>query len=214
MKKSVLILPLFLAVLCIAVAAHADGDMRRLLSSNQTRMDSIFLEQPRSLRLDMIDYYDASLDTYVNDEKFDSNVRIDSLSDKFARFHTDTGVDIDFYLVVTPSDSLIIYVQNSPIARGDDMVGVYNLATGRLIQPVRPHYSDWIKGSTDRASDLKLIAYIPYVTSKAAINPTDAVITLTNTSISVPGIDEDVVAAFRPQLRYKWDGRRFALDTK
>lgn len=205
----------------VALAANA-RDMRQLLATTDSTMDAIFLGQPRNLRLDMVDYFEAGSDAYVKDELTGSKIRIAELSDNHVRIETSAPVAYDFYLFAPGSDSLTVDIVSAPIGAGDDEVIIEDIRTGTIIQRVEAEYSEWLNpavvaldsGKTDERHTVTLEAAraaIPFVTVSASFDPAAGVITLTNRSLETPGLDPAIIEAFIPTKTFRWNGRKFVL---
>lgn len=196
----------------IAFAAFAGdgGAMRSLLSGSDARLDSIFFGQKQNTRLDMIDYFDAGSRVFSHDDLFDTPIRIDSLDDRHVRFVTDSPVVIDSYLVTQGVDSLVVSVVALPIGAGDVSVFVDDVRSGKTVDTPVLRYTEWLVPKVaESVGYARIIAAVPFVTSSAAVDTQDGTITLLNNAVTVPGLDPDIVAAFRPQITLRWNGRKY-----
>lgn len=208
--KKFLVIALFAA--CIAHAMQGTGDMEALLTNPDKKFEHIFLEQPLNNRMDMLDYYTAGSKTFTADQLYGSQIRIDSLSDRHVGIGSNSALSADFYLL-TPNrnDSIIVKVMNMPVGNGDAAVYFTNLRTNTGFRPVEIRYSDWLTKEAKEVSPGTLQAGIPMVTWSVEADCTNNTLTLINTAIAVPGIEQDVVDKFLPQLRLKWNGKTFEI---
>lgn len=202
-----------LTVAVSVLAALGADDMRALLSGHESRTDSLFLGQDRNTRLDMMDYYDAGTGTYSRDSRFGSDIRIEVLEDRHVRFGSGSSVTVDAYLLTPGADSLLVTVVSFPVGNGDAGVHVTDVATGRTVQQITPSYADWmVRDALKTVSEAALAAAVPFVTADATVDTAANVITLRNTAAVVPGLDETFVAAFRPEITYRWNGKQFVMS--
>lgn len=203
----------FAALSLLWTMASADGSMARLMSQNDARIDSVFLGQSHNTRLDLIDYYNAGSKTFTADSQFGSKLRIDSLSDRYARFSGNIPVELEAYLLTPASDSLMVWVVNMPLGEGDCVVYVDDVRTGRTIQTIDTDYTEWlVKEAAKEANQATLLAIIPFVNVSVQVDPYTNVVTMTNTTVDTPGLDPAVTAFFRPTLRYRWNGKKFVPE--
>lgn len=202
-----------LTVAVSVLATLGADDMRALLSGHESRIDTLFLGQDRNTRLDMMDYYDAGTGTYSRDSRFGSDIRIEVLEDRHVRFGSGSSVTVDAYLLTPGADSLLVTVVSFPVGNGDAGVHVADVATGRTVQQITPSYADWmVRDAFKTVSEAALAAAVPFVTAAATVDTAANVITLRNTAAVVPGLDETVVAAFRPEITYRWNGKQFVMS--
>lgn len=195
------------------LSAHAADSMRRLLTIPEHRIDSIFLGLSLNTRLDMIDYFDAGSETYSMDDTFGSPLRIAELSDRHVRFETRSPFVADCYLVTSGPDSLAVWTVTQPYDNGDTIIKTDDIRTGRPVETVYIPYSAWlVPGNDSRPADGELLAAIPFVTCSATVDAETGKVTLTNTSITVPGLEERIVEAFRPSLTLRLKGRKYIID--
>lgn len=194
----------------VTLTVSASDDMRRVLSSPDPKTNRIFFGQGLNTRLDMIDYYDAGSKVFSNDDLFGSPVRIDTLSDRHVRFITDNPLTIDTYLLTPGKDSLAVSVVTLPVGNGDVIIYVDDIRTGDTRNMYMHHYSDWLTAKAlKEVSEATLLANIPFVTASASVDTENNTVTLTNTAITLPGLDPSIVQLFKPTLTLRWDGKKF-----
>lgn len=213
----------FISLVAIMTAYAAQArDMKQLLTSHSAAVDSIFLGQPRNLRLDMIDYFEAGSQAFVNDELTGSKIRISDLSDNHVRIETNTPVAYDFYAVAAGSDSLSVAIISAPIGAGDAEVVIEDIYTGKLLQRIDFEYSDWLnpavvdtnpsKTDSRRAHSVNTLrAAVPFITVTATFDADTGLITLTNRAIETPGLDPSVAESFIPSKTLRWNGHKFVV---
>ena len=200
---------MFLAFVVAPTVWGAD-DMKQFMSSADEKVDNIFLGLSRNTRLDMIDYFEAGLEAFSYDDNFGSSVRIDTLEDRHVRLATNTQLAVDFYLIAAGSDSLAVAAVTYPVGDGDVRVFVDDVRTGKTIDSLNPQYSDWLlKDALKNFSESELLAAIPFIAARAEVDVPTAVITLFNTSVTVPGLDPAILKAYKTELRYKWNGKKY-----
>lgn len=209
MKKFILIFSIFIAA--SAMVLDAADDMKRLLQNADERYKSVFLDQPVNIRLDMLDYYEAGSPTFTNDDIYRSQIRIDTISDRYVRIGSNTALYTDFYLLTPGNDSIMVTVSGLPVGAGEESITITDLRTGKDINFPHPRYYDWVAQKTNANDIPALTAAIPFITSTATVDTQTNTITLENSSITVPGIDEDIVKMFLPSKTYMWDGKKFVL---
>lgn len=190
---------------------RSEGEMRRLIVSEDSLLESVFLNIPQSRRLDMLDYYDAGMKDFVGALNLFSDVRLDTVSDRHARILTELPTAYDLYLVTpTASDTLVVTVYNVSLGAQDSEVRVTDIRHPEAMLRIEPEYSDWlVDDALKRYSENGLLAVIPFVTATASVDTAGGDIILTNTSIAVPGLDEDIAACFKPSLRYTFKKGRY-----
>ena len=198
------------AILIVSPRVIAQNDMKELLKRDSPNVEKVFLGQELNTRLDMIDFYEAGLETFVQDDLYGSKLRLDTLENRHARFATDTPVSFDMYLLTSGADSLVVQVVNSPVGNGDSRVTVLDAVSGDSIATIAPEYSDWLTAEARKnAVPATLLAAIPFVTAGATVDTVGNVVTLTNTAVTVPGLDPEIVEAFVPSLSFRWNGKKF-----
>lgn len=198
-----------LAILTV-LSVSASDDMRKMLSSPNPKINSVFFGQSLNTRLDMLDYYDAGSKTFSHDDLFGSDIRIDTLSDRHVRFCSNVPMTIDTYLLTPGKDSLAVSIVTMPVGNNDVVIYVDDIRKGRSLDTYIHHYSDWLtKDALKEVTEATLLANIPFVTASATVDTDNNIVTLTNTSITVPGLDPTIVRLFKPELKLRWDGKKF-----
>lgn len=213
MKKLLFIATMAVLAFAASESLTARDDMKALLSSPDEKYTSLFEGLQPNTRLDMIDYYEAGLKTFSNDDETYSAVLIDTLTDRHVRLAGDTPITFDLYLLTPRTDSLLVMVASAPLGNTDSSVIVKDIKTGNVVQQIVPRYTDWlVKDALKQAGEAELLAAIPYVTATTTVD-TDGTHTLTmeNSSITVPGLDPSVTRLFKPSLTWQWNGKQFVL---
>lgn len=208
--KRRLFFSIILCALCVSFSMRADGSMKKLLSDPSDTVSTVFMGIDLNGRLDMIDYFEAGLDHLTLMDGFRSTGRISKLEDRHVQFTADEPVIVDAYLLTPGRDSLVVFVVTAPVGGGDAIVETRDVKTGKTLGNLDPDYSDWLKkDATKEVSEATLLSNIPFITASAEVDTQNNIITLTNTSIQVPGLPESVTSCFVPVLTYKWNGKSF-----
>ena len=213
-RKLILIIT---AIYCGMMSSFAtqDGPMRRLLTRPDSIADALVLNIPESYRLDMVDYYEADRDDYTPLHYISTFMRVDSIDENYARLSSKAAVNYDLYIVAPASDSLLVTVNHTPVGNGEDIVVVKDMATAAVVDQPVANYTDWLaEKALDSFTEDEIIAAVPYVTSVATVDADRGEILLTNTAVTVPGLDERIAALFVPQLKYRWNGKKFVKVKK
>lgn len=204
-----------LALVLVPLQPFGADEMRSLLSQGNERLDTLLFGLKLNTRLDMIDYFDAGSDVFSADDVYRSEIRINALEDRHVGFATATPLTIDTYFLSPGADSLLVSVVSTGLGNGDTIVRVGDIRTGKAIRSISPTYSEWIdKEAAQKVSETELLAFVPFITADASVDPQECTVTLTNTAVIVPGIDERITGAFRKTLIYKWNGDRFVFTEK
>lgn len=202
-------LMLFVSAYSQTASDKGASDMKQVLSRPDSVTEDIFLGLDLNTRLDMIDYMEGGFDVYTRGP-LQSEIKITKLEDRHVRIETPQPVSMDAYLLTPKNDSIIVIVITTPVGAGDAIVQVRNLRTGDDYMFETPEYTDWLKDKALKTvTPSLLLNTIPFVSAQATVNPVEETLTFINMSIKAPGIEENVVDAFFPELVYNWNGKRF-----
>lgn len=206
MRKTAIILILSLAT-AVSAGARSLGE---LFCVKDSIVDTTFPFLDYNARMDMIEYFRAGSETTTREVMYNTKVSITSLTDSTMRIHADE-LDVDIAMIAAGQDTVLTVVRTIALGAGDSDVAVYNTSWQLLVNAfTAPEYSDWlVRDATKNVDEAKLIATVPYVTWTAHANPATGELTLTNTSITVPGLDKAVGAVFLRELVYRFDGKKF-----
>ena len=212
---SIRLIVTLLPMITVILGGSAQNSMKQLMTLPEQRVDSIFLGQPLNTRLDLIDYFEAGSKAFTRDSYFGANISLTKLDDRHATFSTDANLSINAYMLTPGTDSVMVFVIDTPLPDKDVFVKVDDIKTGKTIDSVRPVYSDWLNPATlAQYSEAWLLSQIPFVTYKADVDTSANTITLINTSITTPGLEQKITEVFKPSLKYIWNGKNFVLSTK
>ena len=210
LKKIIACLGVLMVSAFHAWCAQPVEGMRGLLASPDVKMENVFFGQTLNTRLDMMDYYDAGGKTYSIDDIQGSKIRIDSLSERHVSFELEKSLKIDMYLLTPGNDSLAVTVINMPVGNGDVFILLDDIKSGETIGEIELPYSEWLtKDALNQVSGSALLAAVPFVTATAQVDTENNTITLTNTSIEVPGLDASMSRYFLPKKTLRYKNKRF-----
>lgn len=203
----------FLTIITIALAAGAIDPGRAFVSAPESRFPII----PAMKRLDMLDYFRAGVGK-PSPNRLTGSSRILSETDNSITIEevADSGAvtTINIAAGAGKNDSVLILVCNYRIPAVDGSVDIYTTSwekypPGSFTLPV---LADWVvKKPVMSREDLENL--IPFVPAAFSFDPETNILTLTNTleSLLSPEDYARVKDSIRPQLTYRWNGRKMTL---
>jgi len=170
---------------------------------------TIFPLLDKSTRLDMLDYFNASLSN-ESTNALNGKSRITALTAESATIKmTDASTVQIFILPTAAGDSIVGIITTVATPGHDSSLTLYARNWTKLNDRFKaPKLTDWI---IDKKNTAEVEFVIPFMLTGYTYDPTTATLTLTNNleNFLSKDIYSTVAPLMRQQLVYRWTGRRF-----
>ncbi len=204
MKKLILLITGFVAALTLTVRAGVVADF-----FVHPDADELVPFTDRDNRLDLLEYYRTEgVESRVAPAAFPTSIlKITALSDT-AMTVEGKGVTIDIALFTpAPSDTLVVVATTFDIGgRKDSNVEYFDTdfhSKGRIPAPT---YTEWIVPAQRRKVPALLAESVPFITSRAVLDPAACRVTFVNTAVTRFAEPENV---FLPSVSYRFVKDKF-----
>lgn len=209
MKKTLIII--IAAASCFLMKAQ---DSKNLIENwfGSDAAEAVFPNLDKNARLDMLDYFNSGHTTPSVESYYGSKVAVTGMTDTSLQLKSD-NLTYDIYCVASGKDTCMVVVETLPLGKGDASVKVCDTAGNPVPKAfTMPVYTDWLKkDALKTVPEGMVLSQVPYVTVHVGCDTAGGLLTLTNTSVTIPGIDASVAAAFKPRLVYVYKNGVFKL---
>ena len=199
------------AMLCSAASAMA-ADAREAFLSAPARVIPLL---PNNTRLDMLDYFNSGLSS-ASSNSMKGQSRILALSDQAISIQLTEASQLDIATLPAGSDTLIAVINTVATPAPDSKLTIFTPGWKSDITATaftRPAVKDWLTAEGKKnAQDVESL--VPFMLINYSYDPASATLTLTNNTASFMSDDiYSLVADYlKPQLTYKWNGRKFVAQ--
>ena len=152
--KKFIVLPL-LALFALSLSLEA----RTVRDFFADEPGDLFALLPRTVRLDLIDYYDNGTIVRASNN-LGNSTRLDTLTDNFLRMHTSDVKTVELRLMRFKSDTIIAVIETIELPAPDSRITFYNKHWYRLkeIKPFKmPTMEDFVLPNIDKAKRRELL---------------------------------------------------------
>jgi len=169
---------------------------------------------PKSVRLDMLDYYNSGLKT-TSDNRFEEPTRIDTITADHLVARVSDVSRVDFSIVpLTRTDSGVVIIKTIDIPAPTSFVSVYdqNWVEMPAVLP-QTRLADWtLPMDDDMMVDIENA--VPFIPTKMVYDPASRTLMATHTLDRLLTADDyaKYKQYFRPMLQYRWTGKQFKLQ--
>ena len=207
------------ALIALAALAASIG------ASAQTTAADAFASAPQEVfplldkttRLDMIDYFRNGMST-ASANKVDGKSRITSLDPASLKVEVSAASDCQLAVLPAASDSLVALIVTVKSPAPDSRIDFFNSKWMR--EPDNAHFTkpsmeQWLTPEGKKnAADVS--AFVPFLLVSYNYDPQQGLLTLTNNTKDFLSADIYAMVAdyLKPQLVFKWNGKRFVPNQK
>lgn len=169
---------------------------------------------PEYSRLDMIDYFNHG-SSVKTENRLGQKVSIRSISPEKLVYTDDDSISTTIALLPFQKlDTIIMVIRTLPMPAPDSKIYYFDKNWRQIGGSVFPNQSikDWLTTS-DRKVRSAVESELPFMISTADYDPETTTLTFTNTTDGyfADGQKPEVLNNLKPEIKYKWDGRKFRL---
>lgn len=204
------------ALLAVAVMAATAAGLQAQTTAAQVfanAPDEVFPLLDKNTRLDMIDYYNSGMTT-ASGNNVNGKSRITRLTPQALDIEMSAASDYQLSLIPMAGDSLVALIVTVKSPAPDSRIDFYDsgwhhMADGKYF--AKPSMTDWLTDE-GRKNAADVDAFVPFLLVSYSYSPETGLLTLTNNTKEFlsPDIYEMVGGYLKPQLVYKWNGKKFS----
>lgn len=201
---------LFLSLVSVVVSFATPPDMRELFSTLEIPVLKMTVP---SARLDLLDYYDSGMQGQVRDALIE-RVVIDMLTSDQVKVTLADTISLKLTLLPYGKQSVVMQILELPTPAIDAEIKFYDLDSNELPADrfiPRLYLDDWQSGKLNASDRAKLEDNLPFIMYSADYDPATQILTLDGSFVEYLPVESYQICEplLRPQLRFKWNGKKF-----